>query len=109
MLRGTVRVTAAAALVLVATYYLLASIPFSYYHFLQFPHFWWMARFITLHSVVFAFGIAALVPRHTGGAIRRTVRGTAAAAIAVAVCMAALTAVPAALSYELAAGLSLLV
>jgi hypothetical protein len=57
------------ALLLVATYYLLASIPFSYYHFLQFAHFWWLPMFIRLHPFVMLTGTAGLMssarPRST--------------------------------------------
>ena len=53
-----VRLGSALALVLVATLYLLASIPFAYYHFLQFPHFSWMPAFIRFHPIVLAAAVA---------------------------------------------------
>ena len=58
-----VRLGSALALVLVATLYLLASIPFAYYHFLQFPHFSWMPAFIRFHPIVLAAAVASLVGR----------------------------------------------
>ena len=79
-----VRALAGAAVLLVATYYLLASIPFSFYHFLQFPHFWWMPLFIRLHPLVMAAGMGGLVltmrglPRADGARLRAlTLAGTA--------------------------------
>jgi hypothetical protein len=55
------RAASAVGLLLVATYYLLASIPFSYYHFLQFPHFWWLPPFIRFHPIVLIASVAAYI------------------------------------------------
>jgi hypothetical protein len=66
------RFVSALALLLVATYYLLASIPFAYYHFLQFPHFWWMPLFITLHPLVMLAGVAGTVGTMPGVDARET-------------------------------------
>jgi hypothetical protein len=57
-----VRLGAALALLSVATFSLLASIPFAYYHFLQFPHFSWMPVFIRFHPLVLGAAVAALLP-----------------------------------------------
>src|SRR5262249_35560951 len=54
------RIGSALALLAVATYYLLASVPFAYYHFLQFPHFVWMPVFIRFNSVIMLAGVAGL-------------------------------------------------
>jgi len=55
------RLVAAALLTVVATYYLLASIPFSFYHFLQFAHFWWLPLIVRFHPVLMAVGSALLL------------------------------------------------
>jgi arylsulfatase A-like enzyme len=55
------RLVAAALLVAVATYCLLASIPFSFYHFLQFAHFWWLPLIVRFHPVGMALGSALLL------------------------------------------------
>jgi hypothetical protein len=55
------RLVAAALLIGVATYYLLASIPFSFYHFLQFAHFWWLPLIVRFHPVLMAVGSALLL------------------------------------------------
>jgi hypothetical protein len=55
------RLVAAALLTVVATYYLLASIPFSFYHFLQFAHFWWLPLIVRFHPVLMAAGSALLL------------------------------------------------
>src|SRR5258705_11958612 len=90
-LRLLVRIASAGALLLVATYYLLASIAFSYYHFLQFPHFWWMPLFIRLHPVILLAAVAALLMTQgdTPAAVKPWMRYTALAAAASAACMAA--------------------
>ena len=100
-------VASAIALILVATYYLLASIPFSYYHFLQFPHFWWLPPFIAAHPVVLAAGAAGALPwGRLSGPFAAWRRGICLAAAVIAVWMFALLRVPALQSYELAAALS---
>jgi hypothetical protein len=60
------RVFSGALILLVAAYYLLASIPFSFYHFLQFPHFWWMPAFIRVHPLAMAIGVAGLLVTRRG-------------------------------------------
>jgi hypothetical protein len=55
------RVGAAALLLAVSTYYLLASIPFARYHFLEFAHFWWLPPFIRHHPLVMAAGVTLLL------------------------------------------------
>ncbi|HEY2905659.1 MAG TPA: sulfatase-like hydrolase/transferase [Vicinamibacterales bacterium] len=104
------RVIAAVALLLVATYYLLASIPFSYYHFLQFPHFWWMPVFIRFHPLVMlaAVGAAVATLRGASGIARTAVRYVAIVGVTSALCMAATVVWPAFASYETAAALSFL-
>ena len=102
------RLAAALGLMAVATYYLLASIPFSYYHFLQFPHFSWQPLFIRLHPLVLLAAVAGLLAtnrRGPGGAARGA-RYVAIAAVTAAACMAAAVIVPAMLSYELAEALA---
>ena len=101
------RLASAVGLVAVATYYLLASIPFSYYHFLQFPHFSWQPLFIRLHPLVLLAAVAGLttIRSGTGGAARGG-RYVAIAAVTAAACMAVAVMVPAMLSYELAAALA---
>ena len=58
-LKSIVRLASGLALTFVSLYYLLASIPFSYHQFLQFPHFWWLLPFIRVHPLVLAAAIAA--------------------------------------------------
>ena len=100
-------VASAIALVLVATYYLLASIPFSYYHFLQFAHFAWLPPFIALHPLIFAGAAAAALPwRDVPPPLTPWRRSTLLAAAVIAICMVAVLRVPALQSYELAAALS---
>ena len=103
-------VAAAIALVLVASYYLLASIPFSYYHFIQVPQLWWLPAFIALHPFVLAAALAALLARtaKAPAPVKAWVRYVALGGAATAACMLALEAVPAAQSYELSAALSFL-
>src|SRR5258705_7266468 len=103
-LRLLVRIASAGALLLVATYYLLASIAFSYYHFLQFPHFWWMPLFIRLHPVILLAAVAALLMTQgdTPAAVKPWMRYTALAAAARAACMAAFGWLDLPVSYELA-------
>src|SRR5258706_11473906 len=86
-----VRLTSAAALIAVATYYLLASIPFSYYHFLQFPHFAWMPVIIRFHPLLVAGGVAGLLAdvRELPASLKRWTRYTAIAAGTTAICMEA--------------------
>jgi hypothetical protein len=95
------------ALVLVAAYYLLASIPFAYYHFLQFPHFWWMPLFIRLHPLVLAAAVAGLLPRPRAVAppLRPWIRYVAIAGGTTTACMAAIGFAPVLLSYEIAEAL----
>src|SRR5258705_11154916 len=86
-LLSVVRPMSAVALIAVATYYLLASIPFSYYHFLQFPHFAWMPVFIRFHPLLVAGGVAAPLPGVNGAtpSLRRGVRYPACAGGAIAI------------------------
>ena len=58
---------AAIALIAIAAYYLLASIPFSYYHFIQVPQLPWLPMFILLHPL-----LLAAVTRRRSTAARRT-------------------------------------
>jgi hypothetical protein len=102
------RVLSGAAVLLVATYYLLASIPFSFYHFLQFPHFWWMPLFIRTHPLVMAAGMGGLLltmrglPRANGARLRiLTLAGTS-----ITTWMAVTAWVPVLQTYENAAFLS---
>src|SRR3954467_4151044 len=99
------RLFAALALLLVAVYYLLASIPFSYYHFLQFPHFWWMPAFIRFHPYLLAAAVAALVMtlRDLPGSMRSSVRYVAIVGATAAVCMASTVWWPILGTYEIAA------
>jgi len=103
-----VRIASAGALLLVATYYLLASIAFSYYHFLQFPHFWWMPLFIRVHPVILLAAVAALLMTQGGtpAAVKPWMRYTAIAAAASAACMAAFAWLDLPVSYELAGALT---
>lgn len=98
----------AASLVFVALYYLLASIPFSYYHFLQFPHFWWQPLFIAAHPALFGAALFGVIPRGASlpPRIRRLSRYLALAGGAAALCLLAIELFPPALSYELAAALT---
>jgi hypothetical protein len=108
MASAVARAMSALALVLVATYYLLASIPFSYYHFLQFPHFWWLPLFIRIHPFVLAGALAGVLPRgrHVPEDLRPWIRYVAIAGATVILCMFGVAWRPAALSYELAAALT---
>jgi hypothetical protein len=100
-----VRLGSALALVLVATLYLLASIPFAYYHFLQFPHFWWMPAFIRFHPLVLAAAVASLVPTlyDLPESLRPWIRYLTIVGATVAACMAATVWFPVLQSYEIAA------
>ena len=93
---------------LVALYYLLASIPFSYYHFLQFPHFWWQPLFIAAHPALFIAALFGIIPRRRASAAARQVIEplSALAGGAAGICLLAVDLVPRALSYELAAALT---
>src|SRR4051794_18118789 len=101
-----VRLLAALVLIAVATLYLLASIPFSYYHFLQFPHFWWMPAFIEWHPLLLGGAVAALVfMLHGLAAVRRLVRYLAIVGATTVACMAATVWWPVLATYEHAATL----
>jgi arylsulfatase A-like enzyme len=54
------RIAAAVLLLTAAVYELLASIPFAYYHFLQFAHFSWLPYVIRFHPVIMAAGVVLL-------------------------------------------------
>jgi hypothetical protein len=104
---AAVRLLSGLVLVLVATYYLLASIPFAYYHFLQFPHFWWMPLFIRIHPLLMLIGTAGIIvtmrdlpPRWTPWT---RYLGIAGATIGIA--MIASSLVPSLQSYETAGAL----
>src|SRR5258705_5229413 len=105
-LRLLVRIASAGALLLVATYYLLASIAFSYYHFLQFPHFWWMPLFIRLHPVILLAAVAALLMTQgdTPAAVKPWMRYSALPAAASPACLPAVGRLAFPLAYELAGG-----
>ena len=102
-----VRLGSALALVLVATLYLLASIPFAYYHFLQFPHFSWMPAFIRFHPIVLAAAVASLVAtlHDLPGTLRPWIRYVAIIGVTAAACMGATVWLPVLQSYEIAAAL----
>jgi hypothetical protein len=104
------RVFAAVALLLVSTYYLLASIPFSYYHFLAVPQLWWLPAFIEFHPLVMlaAVGAAVATLRGASGIARTAVRYVAIVGVTSALCMAATVVWPAVASYETAAALCFL-
>ena len=104
------RLGAALALLLVATFYLLASIPFAYYHFLQFPHFWWLPAFIRFHPLVLAAAVAILVStlRGLSQSIRPWVRYIAIVGAMTGLTMASTVLWPATLTYEMAAALCFL-
>jgi len=101
------RLGAALALLLVATFYLLASIPFAYYHFLQFPHFWWMPAFIRFHPLVLAAAVAVLIPTFRGvpDSIRPWVRYVEIVGAVTALVMASTIVWPVLGTYEIAATL----
>jgi len=100
-----VRLGSALALVLVATLYLLASIPFAYYHFLQFPHFWWMPGFIRFHPLVLVAAVSSLVAtlHDLPAALRPWIRYLAIVGVTAAACMGATVWFPILQSYEIAA------
>lgn len=104
------RVLAAVALLLVATYYLLASIPFSYYHFLQVPQIWWIPILIEFHPLVMLAAVGAAVATLGGasGIARTIVRYVAIVGVTGAVCMAATLVWPVLALYETAAALCFL-
>jgi hypothetical protein len=99
---------AAATLLLVSTFYLLASIPFAYYHFLQFPHFWWMPAFIALHPVLMAAAAGAIVLSMgpLDPALDRARRRLLVGVVTTAGCMAMVSRTAALQSYELSAVLA---
>ena len=98
---------AAIALIAIAAYYLLASIPFSYYHFIQVPQLPWLPMFILLHPLLLAAALAAIVPRPrtSAPALRPWIRYVALAGATAAVCMAAIEAMPVLQSYDVSAAL----
>jgi len=105
----TARVAASAiALVAIAAYYLLASIPFSYYHFLQVPQLWWLPAFILVHPLLLAAALAAMLPRPRAvpPALRPWIRYVALAGAATVACMATVEALPILQSYEVSAALA---
>src|SRR3954467_11829197 len=110
MLIAVQYVVSAVALILLATYYLLASIPFAYYHFLQFPHFWWLPIFITFPPGVFAVALALALPRSRAVAtpLRPWIRYVAIAGVTTTACMAAVGFAPVLLTSEIAATLAFL-
>ncbi|PYR35516.1 MAG: hypothetical protein DMF93_21615, partial [Acidobacteria bacterium] len=81
---------AAIALIAIAAYYLLASIPFSYYHFIQVPQLPWLPMFILLHPLLLAAALAAIVPRPrtSAPALRPWIRYVALAGATAAVARA---------------------
>jgi hypothetical protein len=90
-------------LLLISTFYLLASIPFSYYHFLQFPHFWWMPLFIGWHPLLLVAAVALLLltTRDAPFALRVWMRRLMIATVTLAACMTAILWMPALQSYQL--------
>jgi hypothetical protein len=105
-----VRVVSTVALLLVATYYLLASIPFSYYHFLQFPHFSWMPAFIHAHPLVALASVGGLffTLRGLPPSLAPWRRCLALGGVVTAACMSATIWVPGFDSYEVASVLCFL-
>src|SRR5262249_5827976 len=101
------RSVAAATLLLVSTFYLLSSIPFAYYHFLQFPHFWWMPAFIAFHPVLVAASAGALVlsMRPLDPALAPARRRLLVGVVTTALCMVVVSRTAALQSYELSAAL----
>ena len=101
------RLLSAFALLLVATFYLLGSIPFAYYQFLQSPPWKWMPVFVRVHPLLLVAAIGALVA--TLGPLdaraRRWSRLLMIAAITLAAAMAAAFWTPGLESYELSAAL----
>lgn len=99
-----VRIACAFALLLVATYYLLASIPFGYYQFLQVAHFWWMAPFIRIHPLVLAAAVGGFLLTLRGRPAWLTpwIRYVAVAAGTITVCMAVIVWQPLLLTYPAA-------
>ncbi len=91
VLQRCVRLLSVLGLLLVATYYLIASVPFAYQQFLQVAHFWWMAPFVAVHPVLMlaSVGAFAWTLRGRPGA-RVWGRYTLLVAGTTTVCMAAL-------------------
>lgn len=100
-----VRLLSAFALLLIATFYLLGSIPFAYYQFLQSPPWQWMPVFVRIHPLLLVGATGALVatlgPLHAPA--RRWSRLLMLAAGTCAVGMAAAFWIPGLESYELSA------
>src|SRR5215831_14068232 len=99
------RLGSAVALLAVATYYLLASIPFAYYHFLQFPHFVWMPVFIRFNPLIMLAGVAglSLTVRGLPVPMKPAVRVLVSTGALTVMWMAAMTWWPVLQSYENAA------
>ncbi|PWT81129.1 MAG: hypothetical protein C5B57_11095 [Blastocatellia bacterium] len=99
------RIGSAVALLAVATYYLLASIPFAYYHFLQFPHFVWMPVFIRLNALIMLAGVvgSSLTVRDLPVPMKPAVRVLVSTGALTVMWMAAMTCWPVLQSYENAA------
>jgi hypothetical protein len=94
-------------LLLISTFYLLASIPFSYYQFLQFAPFWWMPLFIRWHPLLLIIAVALLLltTRNTPSALRIWMRRLMVATVTLAACMTAMLWVPGLQSYEVSGAL----
>jgi hypothetical protein len=100
------RVVAALLLLSVSTYYLLASIPFARYHFLEFAHFWWLPFFIRYHPLMMAAGVGLLLLTLRG--VPRVWRRLALAGGIQAAWMAIVAHVPALDTYENAVAMCLM-
>ena len=107
MIRFLLAVASAAALILISTYDLLASIPFAYQQFIESPPFWWMPVLARLQPLVLLAALAglrfAIDPRSDAG--RRGFRLLTIAACTFAGGIALPIAVPAVASYGLSATL----
>ena len=108
MTRGpalVLRLLSAFLLLLIATFYLLASIPFAYYQFLQSPPWPWMPAFVRVHPLLLIAALLGLraVSGPLVGALRIWSRRTLVVTMTVAGCMAVAAWTPALQSYELSA------
>jgi len=107
LIRFLLASASAAALILVSTYELLASIPFAYQQFIQSPPFWWMPTFARLQPLILLAALAGLrfaIDRRSDFA-RRAFRLLTIAACTFAAAFALPIAVPALASFGLSATL----
>ncbi len=99
------RLVSAFLLLLIATFYLIASIPFAYYMFLESPPWQWIPVFARVHPLllVAAVGVLLAATHPLGDAVRPWARSIMLGAVTLAACMTLSHWIPLLRSYELSA------